>query len=129
MASQEISREQWHQFCHDFSRQHQGWLMTLKTEETEDQPAQDVAVEQPFWGITADEHEGQFTISIMTGEQFDHYVHIVNRPARLFIDRMETGEDMGLRLDAEDEPSVTMEFRVPAFPEILDEISAREVSF
>jgi len=129
MNYREVDRSRWAEFCREFSFQHESWLVTLRQEvrgPEESGTEQPLAVNQQFWGITAEEHEGSHRITISMGAEDGHFAHVINEPHRLLVEQTESGEDHGLRVEAADGVT-TMEFRVPAFPEALDEVSALDI--
>ncbi|MCX6619466.1 MAG: DUF5335 family protein, partial [Acidobacteria bacterium] len=60
MAYQEIPREQWKDFCDEFSKQHEGWLVSVEVvDETVGPDHEVIASELALWGVTVDELEDQ----------------------------------------------------------------------
>lgn len=129
MNYKEVDEGRWAESCREFSLQHESWLVTIRQELNAPEhtaPPQPLAVNQHFWGITDEIRDGRHVISIIMGEEGGHFSHVIAEPKRLLLEETETGEEHGLRIEAADSVT-TMEFRAPAYPEVLGEISALDV--
>ena len=124
MAYQEIPPEQWRDFCDEFSKQHEGWLITVDiVDETGETDRETLAEEIPLWGVTVDEVQEQTEVHIIAGDQPRHVTHVIRDPATIAFEQNQEGAHTGLRIDTRDGPSVVVRFRMAAVPEYVDEIS------
>ncbi|HKW25558.1 MAG TPA: DUF5335 family protein [Terriglobales bacterium] len=121
---QEIPRGEWLSFLDGFSRQHEGWLMTLET--SGDRSTSGVEAENlKLEGITPEHSEDHDRISIALGKApDDHLTHLVSDPIRVVFLETKTGEHAGLQIEAADGSRTVVRFRGPAKPETLDDVAA-----
>ncbi|MBE3110984.1 MAG: DUF5335 family protein [Acidobacteria bacterium] len=121
MRTIEIPRKDWGGRLDEFSRVHDGWLVSLDIL-AESIGAQRAFRELPLVGITA-EPAGGGTISIAvaepTGAQFTHTIH---SPTRVFIEQTNTGADAALEIESADGTKAILRFRTAALPETVDGI-------
>ena len=85
MLAREIPREQWNKFFDDFSKQHEGWVVTLEVLDP-DIGDQDQAEGLPLSGISADLKDRESRVEIIVGGKPEgkpeaHLTHIINRPS------------------------------------------------
>ena len=73
MLTKEIPREQWVRFFNDFSKQHEGWVVTLEVFGY-DIGDQEEATRLPFVGISANLKDGENRIDIIVGDRLDAHV-------------------------------------------------------
>ena len=124
MAYQEIPREQWKDFCDEFSKQHEGWLVNVEiVDETRETDHEVIASELTLWGVTVDELQDQTEVHIIAGDQPRHVTHVITDPAAIIFEQDEQGGHTGLRIDTQEGPSVLVRFRTAAVPEFVDAIS------
>lgn len=124
MAYQEIPREQWKDFCDEFSKQHEGWLVSVEIVDETGEPNHEViASELALWGVTVDELQDQTEVHIIAGDQPRHVTHVIRDPAAIGFEQDEQGGHTGLRIDTQEGPSVLVRFRTAAVPESVDAIS------
>lgn len=114
MKTKEIPREQWTQFFASFSRQHEGWLITLEIfgEEIGCQVEEN---ELTFQGITDewDEVSGS-TITVMTGHKpEDHVTHGIALPTEVCLEQTDEGADVALAIKSDDGMTALLRFRSP----------------
>ncbi len=123
-AGQEIPRGEWLSFLDSFSRQHEGWLVTLEVPQGQGRggvEAENLKLE----GLTPEHSEGHDRISIALGQQpDDHLTHFVSDPIRLLFQETSGGGQAGLRIEAADGSVTVVRFRGPARPDTLDEAAA-----
>ncbi|HYR95663.1 MAG TPA: DUF5335 family protein [Candidatus Binatus sp.] len=85
MLSREIPRDQWIRFFDDFSRQHQGWLVTVEVVGLKIGD-QEEASRLPLVGVSADTKAGENRVAVMVGGRPDgNLTHIVERPKRVWL--------------------------------------------
>src|SRR3954468_23751898 len=95
--TREIERAGWSVFLNGFSRQHEGWLVTVEQVSMPSGPAAVEARELPLESVSADP-DGTISVSV-GGTPERHLTHIVPRAARLLVEETDEGVDRGLRID------------------------------
>lgn len=123
MRTREISRSEWPEFFDSFSRQHEGWLVTLEILGLEI-GAQVEERELAFEGIVAewDEVQGD-EIAIMIGAKpDDHITHSISRPTEVSLEQTDEGADAALAIKSADGVTALMRFRSPMLPEMVDAV-------
>ena len=124
MQTRQIERSAWPAFLDSFSRQHEGWLVSLEILGP-DLGAQVEERELPFAGITdeSDETEGN-TIIIMTGGKADDHVnHTISRPTEISLEQTDEGADAALAIRSADGVTALLRFRSAVLPEMVDAMS------
>lgn len=125
MRTREITRPEWPQFFDSFSRQHEGWLVTLQILGS-DIGAQVEERELAFEGIVVD-HRGLKgdKIAIMTGAATDsHITHSITHPTQVSLEQTDNGADVALAIRAENDMTTLLTFRVAVLPETVDAVRA-----
>jgi hypothetical protein len=117
----EIPREEWVEFLDGFSRQHEGWLVTVEVF-GEEIGAQVEAEEVTLEGVTADlKGVGPDVISIiLVNRSKEHITHNVTRPTHLRIEQTEGGADMALQIETGEGVTTLLRFRSAVLPEMVD---------
>jgi uncharacterized protein DUF5335 len=117
----EIPRDEWAEYLDTFSRQHEGWLVTVEVL-GEEIGAQVEAWEMALAGITADlKGEGSDVISIILGKgSTERITHNIARPTHVRIEQAESGADMALQIEAADGVATLVRFRSAVLPEMVD---------
>ena len=123
MPTREIPRAEWNAFIEMFSRQHEGWLVTIEVL-GRDIGAQEEAHELPLVGITADlQGSDADAISIIVGRAAeDHITHTVAGAARVRLEQAENGADEALEIEGTDDTKTLVRFRFAMLPELVDGI-------
>ena len=119
----EIPRDEWAEFLDSFSRQHEGWLVTVEVLGAEI-GAQVEARELPLEGITAELKaggEGVITI-ILVGGSREHVTHNIPQPTHVRIEQTESGADMTLQIESSRGVTTLVRFRSAMLPEMVDGI-------
>jgi hypothetical protein len=123
MPTREIPPSEWSAFFDSFSRQHQGWLVTIEVLAF-DIGAQVVARELALQGITAemkDESEG--AISIMAGGGPEaHVTHTITAPTQVRLKQSEEGADEALEIESASATITLVRFRSAMPTEMVDGI-------
>jgi uncharacterized protein DUF5335 len=120
----EIPRGEWLSFLDGFSRQHEGWLVTLEVPEVQGRSGVE-AENLKLVGITPEHSEGRDRISIALGKApDDHLTHFVSDPVRVLTLEGTNGEHAGLQIEAADGSRTAVRFRGPAKPETLNDVAA-----
>jgi hypothetical protein len=119
----EIPRAEWAEFLDSFSRQHEGWLVTVEVL-SEEIGAQVEAEEKPLEGITAEQKgSGEGSISITVGLIPEEQVtHNIRAPTHLRIEQAENGADMALEMESEEGVTTLVRLRSAMLPEMVDGI-------
>ena len=120
MNTKEIPKTEWPKFFDNFSRQHEGWLVTLEILGAE-LGAQVQGRELAFEGIVDewDEIQGN-QIVIMVGEKPEaHITHSITRTTQVNVEENE-GVRVVLAIKSADGVMALMRFRSPMLPEIVD---------
>lgn len=87
MQTVEIPREQWNQALDKFSKEHQGWIITMELVgmDVGDQVA---VTNLPLVGVSADVKDGENRIAIMAGDRPEaHVTHFVEKPKRVWLEK------------------------------------------
>jgi hypothetical protein len=121
MATQEIPREEWGTFFDRFSKQHEGWRVTLEVFAPEI-GAQQEANALPFEGITVNsQDEGPRTIAISLGKApEDHVTHTIAGPEHVWLQQTSEGANAALEIESKDGAKTLMRFRSAMLPEMVD---------
>jgi hypothetical protein len=119
--TREIERPRWSVFLDGFSRQHEGWLVTVEQVPTPFGQSAVEARELPLEHVSADP-DGTISVSV-GGTPERHLTHIVPRAARLLVEETDEGVDRGIRIDRNYGPSTRVVFRSAVRPEEVDGIA------
>ncbi len=115
MTIRDIPRDQWRDELDNFSRQHEGWAVSLKI----DQPGGRTAVEAhdlPLQGVSpAAPHSSDIAIEI--GNRPSHITHEVRDAKRVSVETTGDGAERALLIEAKDGSTARVEFRSPLRPE------------
>jgi hypothetical protein len=121
MHTIEIPRREWSASLDEFSRIHDGWLVSLDIVDVSRDLLREFRM-LPLVGITA-EPTGGGTISIAVAEPAgDHLTHLVHSPTHVFIEKTEAGENAALEVESADGTRAILRFRSVALPETVDGI-------
>src|SRR5574341_312912 len=119
MRTREIPKQQWQVFCDEFSRQHEGWLVTLEI--FGEVGAQTETVGLPLIGVSVDQKDNENTLSILLGgKSGKHVTHTIVDPARLWIAETETGAHEALKIETNEGEGMLLRFHATALPEMVD---------
>jgi hypothetical protein len=124
MRTQEIPKNEWIEFFDNFSRRHEGWLVSLEVFGPEI-GAQVEERELALEGITHEwaETEGK-TITIMTGvKPDDHITHSVTSPTSVSLEQTDEGADAALAIKSGDGLTTLLRFRSAVLPEMVDAVA------
>jgi uncharacterized protein DUF5335 len=117
----EIPREEWAEFLDSFSRQHEGWLVTVEVL-GEEIGAQVEAQGVPLEGITAElKGSRKDSISITVGlNPSEHATHNIQAPTHVRIEQAENGADIALQIESSDAATTLLRLRSAMLPEMVD---------
>ena len=124
MTTREIDRSSWREELDSFSRQHEGWIVsvTMRT------ATGDVAVaahDVPLHGVSPASPSSD-DIAISVGSSRTILTHEVHEPIAVQMELTEDEADRALIIHGNDGTTTTIEFRSPMRPEEVDGIPARE---
>jgi hypothetical protein len=119
----EIPRNEWPEFFDSFSRQHEGWLVTVEVLGAEI-GAQVEAQELPLEGITAELKAGSEDVItiIIGGGSRGRVTHNILQPTHVRIEQSESGADMTLQIESGSAVTTLVSFRSAMLPEMVDGI-------
>lgn len=121
MKTKQIPKEEWGRFFDNFSRRHEGWLVTLEILGAEI-GAQVEARELPLEGIVDewDEIKGN-EIMIMVGTKpDDHVTHTIGNATQVSLEQSDGGADVALAIGSADGTTALLRFTSPMLPEMGD---------
>src|SRR5262245_21357952 len=111
MLSKEIPRTQWIRFFDDFSKQHEGWIVTMEVLGA-DIGDEEEADALPLVGISADWKAGERRIEIMLGDNPEaHLTRIINTPKRVWLKQPEEPAHEAVEVESEDGTTMLVSFR------------------
>ena len=122
IVTREIPPGEWKEFFDEFTRRHEGWLVTV--ENFGDLGAQVEAHDRPLKGIVAERREGSSEIEILTGDSPDETLtHVVAHPTRVQVEETAQGAELALEIQSRDEGTTLVRFRATALPETVDGVA------
>lgn len=122
MTIRNIPRESWRAELDSFTRQHQGWLVSL----TVRQPGLEETIEArdlPLQGVSPASPQSD-NIAIVIGDRTSHITHEVHNPTSVDVDLTSDGAQRALLIRGEDGTTTSVEFRSPMRPEEVDGMPA-----
>jgi len=125
MKTKEIPKNKWPEFFDSFSRQHEGWLVTLEIFGT-DIGAQVEERDLAFEGIVDewDEVQGNQIVIMIGAKPDDHIAHNISRPTQVSLEQTDEGADAALGIKSADGVTALVRFRSPMLPEMVDAVVA-----
>jgi hypothetical protein len=123
MTTREISREEWSDFFDEFSRRHEGWLVTI--ERLDPRLGDQIEVEdQPLHGIVAERRGDPKVIEIFTSTRAtESSTHVIDKPTRVWVEETGEGAEGALEIESEDDTKTLLRFRSAASPETVDGVA------
>ncbi len=126
MATREIPRTEWTTFFNRFSGQHEGWLVNIEVDGANpqgmNQKNQQEAGQIALQGISADEKDGENTISISVGKEGqERLTHAVVNPSHVWLEQTPEGIDQALRIESR-EGTTRVNIRTPMRADMVDNI-------
>jgi Family of unknown function (DUF5335) len=110
MQTRDIPREQWIKFFDDFSRRHEGWIVTLEVLGS-DIGDQEEANNLPLVGISADVKARENRIEIIVGGRPDADVtRFIERPKRVWVKEPGITGDEAIEVESEDGVKTLLNF-------------------
>ena len=121
MKTRQIPKEEWGTFFDNFSRRHDGWMVTLEILDNEI-GAQVEGRELTLKGIVDewDEIKGN-EIMVMVGTRpDDHVTHTIANATEVSLEQTDGGADVALAINSSDGTTALLRFRSPLLPELVD---------
>ncbi len=119
MNSRTIPRPDWNEELDSFSRQHEGWIVSVAVTDAAGRARTEVC-DLPLQGVSL-ESPGARCVSVMVGQRpDDHVTHEVSDAVDISIDHTEAGAERALRIRASDGSTTYVEFRTPMRPDEVD---------
>jgi Family of unknown function (DUF5335) len=119
VKKRDIAPSEWSSFLDTFSRQHEGWLVTVTDISSGGGSPRVEAREMPLQGIFVDPHDQSIAVAV-GGSPEHHLTHTINRAARLIVEQSDSGADVGLTIERQSGRSTRLEFRAAMRPEEVD---------
>jgi len=114
----EIARDSWSEELDSFSRQHEGWIVSVETRN----PDGSVAVEArdlPLQGVSCASPQAS-DVAVSVGDRDSHLTHEVRDTTALRLELTPEGAERALIIDGRDGAQTRVEFRSPMRPEDVD---------
>ncbi|HYT66620.1 MAG TPA: DUF5335 family protein [Vicinamibacterales bacterium] len=114
----DVPRETWRDELDSFSRQHEGWLVSVTTCNADGQvfiEAQDL----PLQGISQTTPHAA-DVAVAVGDREHHVTHEVRGVTAMQIDLTDTRAERALIIESADRTKTTVTFRSPMRPEDVD---------
>src|SRR5262249_2348694 len=114
MSTREIPQAKWIKFFDDFSKQHEGWIVTMEVLSS-DLGDQEEVNGLPLVGISADLKDRENRIEIIAGGRIDADVtRIIDSPKRIWFKQPEVVGDEAIDVESEDGTKTLVTFkRIP----------------
>ena len=127
MKTKEIPKIEWQQFFDIFSRQHEGWLVTLEIFGSEI-GAQVEERGLAFEGIVdaGDDLRGHEILIMFGAKPDDHITHSISNPTTVSLQQTDEGADAALAIKSADGVMALLRFRSPMLPEMVDGVVDQE---
>jgi len=121
MHTQEISRDEWVRVLDDFSKRHEGWIVTMEVVGATIGD-QEEASGLPLVGIGADVKDNESRIAVMLGGRPEaHVTRIIEVPKRVWLERADEPAHDAVAVESEDGTTTIVRFQhVP--PEAVDRL-------
>jgi hypothetical protein len=120
---EEIAKNRWVPFLDEFSRAHEGWLVSVDVFEL-DRTAATEADEQPLMGITADHSGNRPSVSVVVGHEPDGFLtHVIEGVERLRLNRTGDGTEEAIEIQDGEGRVTTVRLRTAIAPEMVDGIA------
>src|SRR5215475_3055557 len=101
MLTRDIPREQWVRFFDDFSKEHEGWIVTLEVVGSDIGDQYEVN-RLPLVGISADLKASENRIEIIAGGRVDADVtRFINAPKRVWVKEPRLPGDEAIDVESE----------------------------
>jgi hypothetical protein len=119
MIVRPIARDCWTEELDSFSRQHEGWLVSIKTRMPDGTAARDL----PLQGVSSVSRDTN-DIGITVGDARNHLTHDLYDAIAVRIDLTADDAERALVIDTKDGSTTSIEFRSPLRAEEVDGLAA-----
>jgi hypothetical protein len=110
MLTTEIPRTHWSNFFDKFSKQHEGWIVTLEVLGG-DIGAQEAVARLPLVGISAELQGPASRLEIMVGGRPEaHFTHIISMPKRVWLKQPEEAAHEAVEIESADGTTTLVHF-------------------
>lgn len=124
MRNRLVPRSEWYGFFEEFSRRHEGWLVTVRVLDAKF-GSQVEARDLPLEGIVS-RADTSGPISLHLGDSTtSNLEHEIEKPKQVWVELSEAGVEEALGVVADDGKKTIVEFRAPSLPENVDGILRR----
>jgi hypothetical protein len=111
MITTEIPRQQWIKFFDDFSKKHEGWIVTMEVL-GQDLGDQEQTATMKLIGVSADVKDRESRVEIIAGDRPDaHLTRIINSPKRVWLKQPEEVGHESIEVESEEGISTLLRFR------------------
>jgi hypothetical protein len=119
MQNRLVPRSEWFRFFEEFSRRHDGWLVTVRV--LHPRLGSQVEVRDlPLEGIVSNA-DAQGPISLHLGATLARNIeHEITSPRQVWVEVSDKGAEQAVEVLSDDGTKTIVEFRVPALPEEVD---------
>ncbi len=125
MQTVEIPREAWVHKLNEFTRIHEGWLVSLDVL-AGDLGAQPQIRNLPLLGVSADRIDRDGTIAVSVARSAsEHFTRIIEAVTGIQIERTDDGADAALQIETADGTRTILRFRAAVLPETVDGVAYR----
>jgi putative phosphoribosyl transferase len=115
----EIPPEEWISFFNSFSRQHEGWLASVKVTQGSEQRSE--VHERPLAGISSDHLTARDEIYVtIDRDGGGELTHPIKNPMKVVFRRNLEGAHEGIDITSADGTTTSIRFRIASRPEMLD---------
>jgi hypothetical protein len=123
MKTRQIPKNEWPDFFESFSRQHEGWLVTLEMLGP-DIGAQIEERDLAFEGIVDEsgEAQGNHIVIMMGAKPDDHITHSISEPIDVSLEQTDEGANAALAIKSAEDVTALIRFRSPMLPSTVDGI-------
>jgi hypothetical protein len=113
-----VAREHWTEELDSFSRQHDGWLVSLTRQNSDGRTALEARY-LPLQGISPATHDAS-DITVTVGSADNHLTHNIVGVTGIRVELTSDRADRALVITADDGSTTTVAFRSPMRPENVD---------
>lgn len=121
MHNRLVPRSEWFRFFEEFSRRHDGWIVTVRVLDPRMGSQVEVA-DVPLEGIVS-QADAKGPISLHLGATPSRNIeHAIRSPRQVWVEVSDQEAEQALEVLSEDGSRTIVEFRVPALPDAVDRI-------
>jgi Family of unknown function (DUF5335) len=124
MRNRQVPRSEWFNFFQEFTRRHDGWLVTVRVLDPRF-GSQVEARDMPLEGIVS-AADASGPISIHVGSSLErHLEHEIAEPKQVWVELSEEGAEEALEIESGEGTRTILQFRAAGLPETVDGILHR----